>query len=104
MNSETKLLIPEQKCQSYEGQSTKSNGRFLWDNLPLGRLASSNIGGGFLCFFSQSPSTVWVLLANSFSIGKILCTVDNDDEGSDDRTIEAHVGKDAGRMRTVDEV
>lgn len=72
--------------------------------LPFGCLASSYVGCGLLCLFSQSSGTVWVLLTDRFPIGKVLRTIDDDDEGSNDRTIEAHVGKDAGRMRTVDEV
>lgn len=38
------------------------------------------------------------MFANGFPIWQILCTVDNDDEGTNNRTVKAHVGKNARRM------
>lgn len=76
----------------------------LWVGLPLGCLASSDIGASLLCFFPKSSSAVGVLLANCLPVGQVLCAVHNDDEGANDRTVEAHVGEDAGGMGTGDRV
>lgn len=100
VNSESKLLVPENMSVADRGRRPTCP----WRGLPLGSLATSDVGGGLLCFFSQSAGTVGVLLADCFAIGKVLCAVDNDNEGSNDRPIEAHVGKDAGGMGAVDEV
>jgi len=57
-------------------------------------LTSSDIGGGLFCFLAESASAVRVLFANGFPIGQVLCTIDNDYESANDRTVKAHVGKD----------
>lgn len=72
--------------------------------LPLGGLTTSLVGDGLLCFLSQAGSAVGVLLANGLAVGQVLGPVDDEDEGSDFRAVNAHVGEDAGGMGPVDGV
>lgn len=101
MNGKTKFLVPEEMSVAGETPTDRLD---LLVSLPLGGLASSNVGCGLLCLFSQPAGTVWVLFADGLAIGKVLCAVDNDDEGSNDRPVEAHVGEDAGGVRAGDGV
>lgn len=66
--------------------------------LPSRGLSSSQICLCFVGFFAQSCCSVWVLLAHGLPVGQILGSVDNGDQGSNDRAIDGDISEDARRM------
>lgn len=101
MDGETKFLVPADVLVK---RGCKRHVIEPFFCLPLGSLTSPNIRSGLFCFLAESSSAVGVLFANGFPVWQVLCTVDNDNEGTNDGTVEAHVGKDARRMRSGDGV
>lgn len=86
----------------YVGRSVKSRGRRRYS--PLGRLAASDVGRGLLGLLAQAGSAVGVLLSDRLAIGQVLGSIDDQNEGADLGTINAHVGENAGRVHPVERV
>lgn len=70
-----------------------------WEpGLPSRGLSSSQVGLCFVGFFAQSCCRVWVLLSHRLAVGQVLGSVDNGDQGSNDRAIDGDISEDACRM------
>lgn len=70
----------------------------VYPGLPSGSLSSSQICLCLLCFFAQSCCSIRVLLAHSLTVGQVFGAVDNNDQSSNDRTIDGDISEDTRRM------
>lgn len=102
MDGEAQFLVPRKDVSAWQYfvMGTNDTG----PGLPSRGLATTNIGGGLLCFLAEAGGAVGVLLANGLAVGQVLCAVDNENESANDRAVDAHVGKNARRVRPTDEV
>lgn len=64
--------------------------------VPFGSLSASLVRLRLLRFLAEACSTVGTLLAHRLAVGKVLRSVDNDDQRAYLWTIDGHVGEDAG--------
>lgn len=64
--------------------------------IPFGCLAAASVRLSLLCFFPKPRGTVWILFADCFSVRKVLRLIKDDDEISDFRAVDSHIGVDTG--------
>lgn len=71
-------------------------------NLPFRGLTAADIGVGLLCLLPQAGSAVRILLADRLAVRQVLASIDNNNEGTDLRAINSHVGEDTGRVHPTE--
>lgn len=104
---ESKLLVPGRSTSAMvvgRGGGGAVEGGVVSGILPFGRLAATNVCCCLPGFLSQSCRTIGILLANRFSVGQVLGSIDDGDEGADVWAVDGHVGKDARGVSTLDGV
>lgn len=70
--------------------------------LPSWCLTTSFVCVGLFCFLTQPHGTVRILLAHCLSVGQVLRSVDDGNQGSNLWAIKGHIGKDTCRMGSID--